>query len=135
MKATTKTTSYALRVVIFIVSFSCFASAQLIRNSENMRPTGKGLRMQMDDEGVSTEGEEVDNEGAPRASVAQRSNGITYHGVPVMAGKVNVYFIWYGDWNGGPAASDSPMTVTLLNSLYANNALGGSGFAQIASTY
>ena len=91
--------------------------------------------MQMDDKGVGMQAEEVDNDGAPRASVAQRSNGITYHGGPVMAGKVNVYFIWYGDWNGGPAASDSPMTVTLLNSLYANNALGGSGFAQIASTY
>src|SRR5262249_20042785 len=28
------------------------------------------------------------------------SSGIDYHGGPVMIGTVNIYFIWYGNWNG-----------------------------------
>ena len=27
-----------------------------------------------------------------------KSNGINYHGGPVMLGTVNVYYIWYGSW-------------------------------------
>src|SRR5512143_1253929 len=27
------------------------------------------------------------------------SNGINYHGGPVMLGTVNVYYIWYGNWS------------------------------------
>src|ERR1051326_6091199 len=27
-----------------------------------------------------------------------RSNGISYHGGPIMLGQVNAYAIWYGTW-------------------------------------
>ena len=29
-----------------------------------------------------------------------KTNGISYHGGPVMLGTVNAYIIWYGDWTG-----------------------------------
>ena len=31
------------------------------------------------------------------------SNGINYHGGPVMLGTVNAYYIWYGNWSGNSA--------------------------------
>lgn len=112
-----------------LIGFACVANAQMTRNPEIMRPSGKGFGMVPDD---------VDGDAprVPSAIVTGRTNGIQYHGGPVMTGRVNVYFIWYGDWNGGPADSDSQMTVSMMNSLYGHTgALAGSGLAQIASTY
>ena len=62
MKTTANSISYALRVVIFLLSFSCLVSAQLIRDSENMKPSGKGFGMQDD----------VNGAGSTRAAVSQR---------------------------------------------------------------
>ena len=33
------------------------------------------------------------------------SNGITYHGGPVMLGAIHAYYIWYGNWAGNSATS------------------------------
>jgi len=54
------------------------------------------------------------------------TNGINYHGGPVMLGTTNVYYIWYGNWSGNTAA-------TILNEL-ANN-IGGSPYFNINTTY
>jgi hypothetical protein len=54
------------------------------------------------------------------------SNGINYHGGPVVMGTFNIYFIWYGNWTGDTA-------LTLLPDLIAN--LGGSGYYNINTTY
>lgn len=54
------------------------------------------------------------------------SNGINYHGGPVMLGTVNVYYIWYGDWNGNNANS-------ILETLA--GAIGGSSYFKINTTY
>src|SRR5438309_338036 len=37
--------------------------------------------------------------------IVTTGNGIEYHGGPVMPGPHNVYFIWYGNWNGNTATS------------------------------
>lgn len=56
-----------------------------------------------------------------------KSNGIDYHGGPVMnSGQINMYYIWYGNWSGNSAT-------TILTD-FANN-IGGSPYFNINSTY
>jgi hypothetical protein len=54
------------------------------------------------------------------------TNGISYHGGPVMHGNVPVYFIWYGNWSGNSAT-------TLLPALIGD--LSGSSYEHINTTY
>jgi hypothetical protein len=44
---------------------------------------------------------------AGRPGGGPRSNGIDYHGGPVMLGTVNAYTIWYGTWtfDGSPTSA------------------------------
>jgi len=70
----------------------------------------------------------------PNATV-NTGNGINYHNGPIIPGNVHIYFLWYGNWVHGPHPSDSPATVALLQGLYAPNALGGSPYELINSTY
>ena len=70
------------------------------------------------------------NQDAGQAKAARpggsSSNGINYHGGPVMTGTVNVYYIWYGNWSGNSAT-------TLLEALA--GAIGSSPYFNINSTY
>ena len=54
------------------------------------------------------------------------TNGISYHGGPVMLGTVNVYYIWYGDWTNNTAT-------TILTDLARN--IGRSPYYNINTTY
>src|SRR5512141_237750 len=54
------------------------------------------------------------------------TNGISYHGGPVMVSPVNVYYIWYGNWSGNSATS-------ILTDLAGN--IGGSPYFNINTTY
>lgn len=54
------------------------------------------------------------------------SNGINYHGGPVMLGPTNVYYIWYGDWSSNTAD-------TILTDLAQN--IGASPYYNINTTY
>lgn len=54
------------------------------------------------------------------------TNGINYHGGPVMLGTTNLYYIWYGNWSGNSA-------VPILNNLALS--LGGSPYYNINTTY
>ncbi len=54
------------------------------------------------------------------------SNGIFYHGGPLMTGQVPVYYIWYGNWSTNTA-------VTLLPNLVGD--LSGSSYEHINTTY
>jgi hypothetical protein len=55
-----------------------------------------------------------------------KSNGINYHGGPVMHTGVNAYVIWYGNWTGDSAT-------TILPTLF--NGLSGSPYYNINTTY
>jgi hypothetical protein len=58
---------------------------------------------------------------------AAGSNGIDYHGGPVLLGTTNVYFIWYGDWSQDPNAQP------ILTDLASN--IGGSPYFNINTSY
>jgi hypothetical protein len=64
--------------------------------------------------------------GAGRQHGGGGSNGISYHGGPVITGTTNVYYIWYGNWSGNSAT-------TILTDLASN--LGGSPYFNINTTY
>jgi hypothetical protein len=53
----------------------------------------------------------------PAASPFARSgsNGISYHGGPVILGTTNVYYIWYGNWSGNSATTILPNFATGLS--------------------
>jgi hypothetical protein len=110
-----------LLLVVALGAFTC-ASAQVTRDSNDLKPTGKGWG-------------EVDhnNNNVQTKSRSSCTNGICYHGGPVLGGTPTIYYIWYGNWASGPAASDSSATVTLLDSFIDN--LGGSLYEHINSTY
>ena len=96
------------------------AQAATVRSDENAeyRPTGKGW------------GELADSPGANGHAKAARpgggSNGIGYHGGPLILGGTNIYYIWYGNWSGNSAT-------TILPILGQN--IGGSAYFNINTTY
>jgi hypothetical protein len=57
------------------------------------------------------------------------SNGINYHGGPVILGTTNAYVIWYGAW----ATTSSPTTQSLVRTMLGN--VGGSPYFNINTTY
>lgn len=63
---------------------------------------------------------------APPGQGGSGSNGIVYHGGPVMNNGVNVYYIWYGNWAGNSAT-------TILTD-FMNN-IDGSPYFNINTTY
>lgn len=64
---------------------------------------------------------------AGKTSSATSSNGISYHGGPVILGTTNVYYIWYGNWDGNSSARPT------LESFA--NGIGGSPYYNINTTY
>src|SRR5512146_110277 len=114
----------ALMLMILLLAVAV-AGAQVIRESPNKVPTGKGW------------GEASDI--APAARAGASTNGIAYHGGPLMLNTPNIYLIWYGCWGFSgqtctPShASDSQGTVGLINTFFGG--LGGSGYELINSTY
>jgi hypothetical protein len=78
-----------------------------------LRPTGKGYLVRNEN-------------GNPHKGGGGGSNGISYHGGPVMNGTVNVYYIWYGNWSGNSGT-------TILTNFISN--LGGSSYEHINTTY
>jgi hypothetical protein len=79
-------------------------------------PTGRGV-------GVFNKFQKPDGQGKPTGG---GTNGISYHGGPVMLGQVHAYYIWYGNWAGNSAT-------TILTDLASN--LGGSPYWNINTTY
>ena len=106
-------------LLTFLICSIPFAQAQVTRNSTSMVPSGKGY-------------------GVPAAAgsvvfTVNQGNGIDYHGGSIMPNTPNIYLIWYGNWQDGPAPSDSPVTVNLVTNFFRN--YSGSPFALIDSTY
>jgi hypothetical protein len=100
------------------------AQAGTVRTDENAeyRPTGKGWGELADSPGVNGH---VNAAGKPGGG-KPTSNGISYHGGPVMLGTTNIYYIWYGNWSGNDAT-------TILRTL--GTSIGGSPYFNINTTY
>src|SRR5918912_420874 len=71
--------------------------------------------------------------GAPTAgSTGTVTPAITWHGGPVITGTVNIYYIFYGNWNQSNG-SDTPAGQQILRD-FANN-IGGSPYFNLNTTY
>jgi hypothetical protein len=70
--------------------------------------------------------------GALTAGSTGSLSAITNHGGPVMQGTVNVYLIWYGNWNQSNA-SDTPAGQQIVRDFLTN--VGGSTYFTINTTY
>lgn len=109
-----------------IFAVTCFSYAQQVQDRD-IAPTGQGIGTQL------KPGKAGDHFGAERAAKTQPgsgSNGIYYHGGPLLGTTSNttpnVYYIWYGNWYGNTAN-------TLLENLAGH--LGQSSYFNINSTY
>jgi len=92
------------------------AGAQVVLQNQgaDLKPTGKGW-------GVH------DVTDLAKAKPAKpSSNGISYHGGPVMLGTTHVYYIWYGNWGSNTA------TTILTDEA---KSVGGTPWYNINSTY
>jgi hypothetical protein len=100
------------KLVPFLVAVTgIVAATSVVANELNhgaelqYRPTGKGVGE------VVPEQERVhNNAGGPPKS----SNGISYHGGPVMTNSLgaNLYYIWYGDWSAAIDTAAKPIIRT-----------------------
>jgi len=82
--------------------------------SQDVRPDGRGDRIRGTPPKAST-------------GAVVTSNGINYHGGPVLH-TINVYYIWYGNWNGL-----DPTGPPILTDFASND--GGSPYFDINTTY
>jgi hypothetical protein len=112
--------SFALTLAATGLALAFLAVAQPAMAGEDddndLHPTGKGWG-------------ERHNGGQGNAAVAPAAvtNGIIYHGGPVMVSPSNrMYYIWYGNWSGNTAT-------TILTDLA--NGIGGSPYFNINTTY
>jgi len=82
--------------------------------SQDVRPDGRGDRIRGTPPKAST-------------GAVVTGNGINYHGGPVLH-TINVYYIWYGNWNGL-----DPTGPPILTDFASND--GGSPYFDINTTY
>lgn len=97
-----------------LLAFSC---GQLFAddNQNDTKPDGKGIGT-------------IQREAHAGGNARTGSNGISYHGGPVMTQGPNVYYIWYGNWS----VSD-PNANGILTNLASY--IGGSPYFNINTTY
>jgi hypothetical protein len=89
-------------------------------------PTGKGWgERATPTPGFVTQGNNGNGQ-AGKPGGGKTSNGINYHGGPLILGTTNVYYIWYGNWSGNSA------TTILMNLA---QSIGGSPYFNINTTY
>ena len=96
-------------------------------DEDDLVPSGKGWGNRAEPTpGFVTHGNNGNGQARPGGGGSSGSNGINYHGGPVMLGTTNVYYIWYGNWTGNTANS-------ILTSLA--QSMGGSSWFNINTTY
>ena len=108
-------TGFRLFAASLLACGTLFTTPYAGGQSHDRRPDGRGDRIR----GTSPK--------APPAGAVVTGNGINYHGGPVLH-TINVYYIWYGNWN----ALD-PTGPPILTDFASND--GGSPYFAINSTY
>jgi hypothetical protein len=110
--------------LVCLATSSAFA-AQILApgsNEEDLVPTGKGWG----ERAYPAPARMNENANAGGKPSANTSNGIFYHGGPVILGTTNAYYIWYGNWSGNSA--------TMILTDFASS-IGGSPYFNINTTY
>jgi hypothetical protein len=109
--------------LLCLLTSTAFAAQVLApgANESDLVPTGKGWG-----ERAYPAPPRVNPNASGKASKSSSSNGIFYHGGPVILDGTNVYYIWYGDW------SQNSATTILAN--FASS-IGGSPYFNINTTY
>jgi hypothetical protein len=97
--------------------------------SNDIAPTGRGGgTAEKYQQTPSGEGKPGDGGAGGSGGTTSTSNGISYHGGPLLLGNVNVYYIWYGGWTTSDPAANSILTDLASN-------IGGSPYFNINTTY
>jgi len=109
--------SYFVTAVAVCLGLSMLSFGQ--GNSGELKPSGKGIGT-IDHPSQAPSGDLHSNR--PGGG----SNGISYHGGPVILGTTNVYYIWYGAWGNDTA-------IPILENLASK--IGGSPYFNINTTY
>jgi len=115
-------------VLLFVILAANFLAAQSLRpgSDGDVSPSGHV-------QGAAA----AKQPAAPSGGAVVQGNGINYHtgGVVLKANPVPIYIIWYGNWTNGARVSDSQLTVSTIETFLGSNALGGSGYEAINTTY
>ncbi len=108
----------AIATALFAASAAYANNGNGNGNDDELVPSGKGYGQRPDDWQPGGAG--------AGGKAAAGSNGINYHGGPVILGTTNVYYIWYGNWGSNTAKS-------ILEDLA--HSIGGSPYFNINTTY
>jgi hypothetical protein len=117
-----RTTVLSSSVCLALLAFASTSMAGTTRQNTgtDLKPTGKGW-------GTSDLANRPGEAGKGGGGGGHtKTNGINYHGGPIMLGTNHIHYIWYGNWSGNTAT-------TILTDL-ANN-IGGSAYWNINTTY
>ena len=128
-----RTPFITLAATVFCLIVSANVEAGVIRSQggvdQDYVPTGKGWGVpDLNNKGVlkGSKGGGHGGGGGGGGNHKSTSNGINYHGGPLILGTTNLYYIWYGNWANNSA-------VSILNNLATN--IGGSPYFNINTTY
>jgi len=120
----------ALTAIIAGLFFAANTEAAIVQTpagaDQDYVPTGKGWGVPDLRDVGKVKGSKGGGHGGGGGGSKPTSNGINYHGGPVMLGTTKLYYIWYGDWSTNSA-------VSILNDLALS--LGGSPYYNINTTY
>ncbi|WKE66383.1 hypothetical protein PVT67_03790 [Gallaecimonas kandeliae] len=83
------------------LAMSSYAGAIKADANSTYKPTGKGWGELVPPNYLHNEASQAR---ASKHGGGGTTNGISYHGGPVMLGTTNIYYIWYGNWSGYSAA-------------------------------
>jgi Phosphate-induced protein 1 conserved region len=110
--------------MLCLVTSAAYAAQVLVPDPDesDLAPTGKGWG----ERAYPASPRVNPHANAPGQAGKTSSNGIFYHGGPLILGTTKSYYIWYGNWSGNSAT-------TILTDLASN--IGGSAYFNINTTY
>jgi hypothetical protein len=113
-------------VAVTLLASVCLLSVVFSQGQSELANQHKIMHRLRNDPDEDKNKDEHPAEAGKAARAKAGSNGITYHGGPVILGTTHIYYIWYGNWGSNTAN-------TILTNLAQN--IGGSPYFNINTTY